>query len=193
MAARDKILSAVKENQPAGVALPAEIVDAIVYEDAALQFIKVFEGIGGQVVLVNAWKDIDDFLRNNFAGQSKNITSIPGLRQVKQLDASVDPHSLADIQLAILPVSFAVAENGAAWLTEEMMQIRGLPFICQQLVIVLNKRDILHNMQQAYDKIGTADYAFGVFIAGPSKTADIEQSLVLGAHGPKSMIAFIIE
>jgi L-lactate dehydrogenase complex protein LldG len=193
MAARDKILSAIKENQPAGVALPEEAVNAIVYEDAALQFIKVLEGIGGQVVLVNGLKDIDDFLQNNFAGQSKNITSISGLRQVKQLDASVDPHSLADIQLAILLVSFAVAENGAAWLTEEMMQIRALPFICQQLAIVLNKKDILHNMQQAYDKIGTADYAFGVFIAGPSKTADIEQSLVLGAHGPKSMIAFIIE
>ena len=47
-------------------------------------------------------------------------------------------------------------------------------------------------MHHAYDVIGEADYGFGTFIAGPSKTADIEQSLVLGAHGPKSMIAFLL-
>jgi L-lactate dehydrogenase complex protein LldG len=47
-------------------------------------------------------------------------------------------------------------------------------------------------MHEAYDKIGNVDYGFGVFIAGPSKTADIEQSLVLGAHGPKSMTVFFI-
>ena len=41
--------------------------------------------------------------------------------------------------------------------------------------------------------IGDLDYGFGTFISGPSKTADIEQSLVLGAHGPKSMTVFLVE
>jgi L-lactate utilization protein LutC len=38
-----------------------------------------------------------------------------------------------------------------------------------------------------------ADYGFATFIAGPSKTADIEQSLVLGAHGPRSMTVFLLD
>jgi L-lactate dehydrogenase complex protein LldG len=47
-------------------------------------------------------------------------------------------------------------------------------------------------MHEAYSKIGEQQYGFGVFIAGPSKTADIEQSLVLGAHGPRSMTVFLL-
>jgi L-lactate dehydrogenase complex protein LldG len=40
--------------------------------------------------------------------------------------------------------------------------------------------------------MGSAEYGFGVFLAGPSKTADIEQSLVLGAHGARGLVVFLV-
>jgi len=67
-----------------------------------------------------------------------------------------------------------------------------LPFICQHLAVLLHKNDIVQTMHEAYATIGNNAYGFGLFIAGPSKTADIEQSLVLGAHGPKTMTVFVI-
>jgi L-lactate dehydrogenase complex protein LldG len=42
--------------------------------------------------------------------------------------------------------------------------------------------DIVPTMHEAYRQINIAEEGWGAFIAGPSKTADIEQSLVIGAH-----------
>lgn len=67
------------------------------------------------------------------------------------------------------------------------------PFIAQYLAIIVNKKDIIPTMHQAYERIGNQEYGFGTFIAGPSKTADIEQSLVLGAHGARGLIVFLLE
>lgn len=68
---------------------------------------------------------------------------------------------------------------------------RILPFVCQHLAIVLDSKDLVGNMHEAYGKIKPGSIGFGVFIAGPSKTADIEQSLVIGAHGPRSLTIFL--
>ena len=46
---------------------------------------------------------------------------------------------------------------------------------------------IVHNMHEAYGSCSFDSAGFGVFISGPSKTADIEQSLVIGA--PRAAIA----
>jgi len=69
---------------------------------------------------------------------------------------------------------------------------RALPFITQHLAVIVNARNIVATMHDAYSSIGITNQGFGAFIAGPSKTADIEQSLVIGAHGPRSMSLFLV-
>ncbi len=87
----------------------------------------------------------------------------------------------------------AVAENGSIWVSDNEIPVRVLPFIVEHLVLVLSAKDIVPYMHQAYDKLSNLDSDFGVFIAGPSKTADIEQSLVIGAHGALSLTIFLKE
>jgi len=91
----------------------------------------------------------------------------------------------------VAEAQFGVAENGAVWITDTDIETRVLPFICEHLVMVLSRENIVATMHDAYEIIGLDHYGFGVFIAGPSKTADIEQSLVLGAHGPKTMTVIL--
>jgi L-lactate dehydrogenase complex protein LldG len=86
-----------------------------------------------------------------------------------------------------------VAENGSIWVTDRAVRHRALFFIVQHLALVIPAHSIVHNMHQAYDRLELGGAEFGVFIAGPSKTADIEQSLVIGAHGPRSLTVFCVD
>jgi L-lactate dehydrogenase complex protein LldG len=107
-------------------------------------------------------------------------------------NATDDPHIYAHLELVVLNGHFGVAENAAIWFYEEELTLRVLPFITQNLAVVLPEEQIVANMHEAYEVI-TPQMGYGVFIAGPSKTADIEQSLVIGAHGSRSMTVFIIK
>lgn len=120
-------------------------------------------------------------------------SSVPGLTGNIDLAAVNDPHQLDGIHTAIVPGRFAVCENGAVWLDESALgPHRVLPFIAEHLVIVLSAREIVPTMHQAYARLKAPESAFGVFLAGPSKTADIEQCLVVGAHGARSCTVFLI-
>ena len=190
MDSRKKILERVKANQPALKPLP-EIPRLPSSLNLQEKFVSVLTGIGGVVVELNYHTDILTFIANNFAG--KNIvTTVEALfEKIAKVHATV-PHELDGIHLAIMQGEFAVAENGAIWITDPNMGDRALPYITEHLAIVIRKSEILPTLHDAYDRIENSNYNLGTFIAGPSKTADIEQSLVLGAHGAKSLIVFLI-
>lgn len=192
MSSRDKILKAVQANQPALQQLPdLDALKVIQYGDTFDQFVSVLKGIGGNVVEIKHTDEVYTYVKKNFTNCQNFVTTLPEIQQLKMLDQHLDPHTLENTELAVLSAQFGVAENGAVWLTEQDMKIRALPFICQHLAVLIQKKNILNNMAEAYAKIAADNYGFGVFIAGPSKTADIEQSLVLGAHGPKTMTVFV--
>ncbi len=115
------------------------------------------------------------------------MSVVAGIESLTTQPTASDPHLLADVELAVINTHFAVAENGACWVTAELLGDRALPFITQQLALIVKRSSIVATMHAAYQKIADGAHPFGTFIAGPSKTADIEQSLVLGAHGPKSL------
>jgi L-lactate dehydrogenase complex protein LldG len=189
MNSREKILSVVKKNQPtASSLLPDLNIPSSVKNDIE-KFKTILVNIGGAVIEADGYAQIQDHINKNFSGK-RIVSTISDLSL--SIDFKTDPHLLENVNLAILQGQFAVAENGAVWITAEAMGDRALPFITEHLALVVNRENILATMHDAYDKIGTSDYNYGTFIAGPSKTADIEQSLVLGAHGAKSLIVFLM-
>ena len=110
----------------------------------------------------------------------------------EDLAAVDDPHALEDVDVAILPGEFAVAENGAVWIDSATVQQRAIYFLTQHLVLIVPRGEIVDNLHQAYARIGFEGPGYGLFISGPSKTADIEQSLVIGAHGPRSQHVMLV-
>lgn len=195
MTSRASILEKIKQNQPSALSkLPSLTFLGLDTFDVIEKYKTVLKSIGGDFVEVNNYDAIIDFIKNNYDTKKRIITTLPELAEIAVTDwFNDDPHTLKDVELTIVKAHFGVAENSALWVTDAILGQRVATFIPQYLAIIVNKNDIVATMHQGYDLIDNQEYGFGTFIAGPSKTADIEQSLVLGAHGARGLMVFIME
>jgi L-lactate dehydrogenase complex protein LldG len=193
MNSREKILASVKKNQPAIQPLPELNFLSSPSGNLKEKFIKTLTGIGGTVLQVNDWKEIAAHIKQEFLISSRIINTVQELNSdFGILTSESNPQNFKDVNLAILQGEFGVAENGAIWLTNASMGDQVLPYITEHLILIIRHDAIVPTLHEAYEKIGNANYTLGTFLAGPSKTADIEQSLVLGAHGSKSLLVFLL-
>ena len=195
MSSKGEILKRIKLNQPDLITdLPDLSLLGSEDFDILETYKTVLKGIGGDPVEVSDYSEIINYIKSNYNLQKRLITTLPELSEIASLDwNNVDPHSLQDVELTVVKAHFGVAENSALWVTDDILGQRISPFIAQYLAIIVHKNNIVRTMQQAYERIGNQEYGFGTFIAGPSKTADIEQSLVLGAHGARGLIVFLLD
>lgn len=196
--AKESILSAIRRNVPAACAAPALTGGWTTYADRRQQFVDVLTAVGGQAINVRNLAELNGHLHQLPAYTSaKKIASLVPGAGVPNIDPDVlkSPHDLADLDIAILPGQFAVAENAAVWVDDRDLPFRVIYFLCQHLVLVVPAAEIVDHLHAAYERLAGAfaEPIFGAFISGPSKTADIEQSLVIGAHGPRSLTVFLLD
>ena len=204
--ARARILAAIRQHAVPQAELPNLAGDWITFPDPVAKFSEVLTFVGGKPLVATDRAELEAQIRDLAVMQSpegaalpKVICTVEGLPFGNVDFAKVlDPHHLEDIEVAILPGEFAVAENGAVWVTDRVVPHRAIYFIAQHVVLVVRRADLLDNLHQAYDRLCGAEHAFdqpgyGLFVSGPSKTADIEQSLVIGAHGPRSMTVLLLD
>jgi L-lactate dehydrogenase complex protein LldG len=192
---REAILARIRSYPVTGTSLP-EIDPAafIQFDDPLLKFTEMLSSIGGHSQQVEQVSQVAEKLAMLPEFRSaRQVASLVPAAVAGNLDLAAvdDPHDLAMLDWAIVPGEFMVAENGAIWIDGNRLPQRSVLFIAQYLAIVVSRDQIVHNMHQAYARIGTPGSPFGVFVAGPSKTADIEQSLVLGAHGCRHLHVFV--
>lgn len=194
MTSKEKILNSIRENNIVkDVKLPSYENFGIKFDNKFETFSTMLESVGGKALVIEK-EDLDKTIKELYPDE-KIIASNVDFCSLGNFDSNSqdDTHNLKDIDLAIVKGNFAVAENGAIWMKDETNRHRALYFIAQNIVIVINENEIVNNMHEAYEKLSFEKAGFGVFISGPSKTADIEQSLVIGAHGPKSGYVIFIK
>jgi L-lactate dehydrogenase complex protein LldG len=74
----------------------------------------------------------------------------------------------------------------------KLCPLREVFVITEHLVLVVDAASLVHDMHRAYARLGERPVGYGLFISGPSKTADIEQSLVIGAQGARSCTVVLV-
>jgi L-lactate dehydrogenase complex protein LldG len=162
--------------------------------DLRQAFKSVLDSVGGECYL-----GADEAAARKLLAAS-GILSSPGqtCSYVKEIapgnfdaEAKADVRECHDVRLTLVRGELGVAENGAVWVDGSRLRHRGLLFLTESLVLVLDGRTIVPDMESAYERIDFARLRSGYFISGPSKTADIEQCLVIGAHGAKSLVVVI--
>jgi L-lactate dehydrogenase complex protein LldG len=190
MNSRDQIINSIHSNKPTYFDLPLiDIYQVTTYENLTTQFIAVLKSIGGDIIELENFTEFESIIANE---NKTNKIIINAMDDGDKLNAHQNASELESVYKAYIKASIGVAENGAVWINESRMTNRLLPFICQHLIVVLEKEKIVATMHQAYQQINAFEEGFGVFVAGPSKTADIEQSLVIGAHGARSMTVCLV-
>ena len=207
---RDRLFKKLRGRLLEAVELPDLGAESwIRYDDPLAQFEEVLKSVGGVPVRVADAAAADARLKQSLVwGEAKQTVSlVDGVGETTAgLAEAPDVHDLAGVDVAVFGGLFGVAENGAVWLDFSHSDHRGLCVLAQHLVLVLPATAIVHTLHDAYARLADADGGhrgafardgfgrggFGMFVSGPSKTADIEQSLVIGAHGARSLTAYLI-
>lgn len=187
MSSRNDILGNVKRHIQSGYDMPDIDIKAIRYIDKIAQFTEMSRFVGGQAITAKDGEDINAVIRSLYPEAKTIASNLPDISIATfNPDNTTNPVNLNGTDLAIVKGEIGVAENGCVWIPQNAKE-KALYFISEYLVIVLDKAKVVNNMHEAYERITMNDYGFGVFISGPSKTADIEQALVVGAHGAKGV------
>jgi L-lactate dehydrogenase complex protein LldG len=192
--ARSEVLARLRAARAPEASAPDLSGLGVRFADRVAQLAEAVAAVAGAFVRVPAAASLAAEVRAlvERTGATRVFSAVPGVEGNVDLDALDDPHAMEGIGLAVLPGAFAVAENGAVWLPTAALRHRGVFVVAEHLALAVPTAEIVDDMHEAYRRISFPGAGFGTFVAGPSKTADIEQALVIGAHGARTCTVFLV-
>ena len=191
MKSRDDILARIRENQPPAVALPVMPSFASAYGSKIDAFKAALARMGGKLAAVPAGGDLDAVVWKLFPDAKVVCSATSEVAGNRTLGGVKAPAELDDVDVGVVRAAFGVAETGSVWLTEAELGVNALAFLSQHLVVLLDPDRIVGDMHDAYRDRSRFDARYGVFMTGPSATADIEGVLIHGAQGIRSLTVLL--
>ncbi|MFN8390536.1 MAG: LUD domain-containing protein [Bdellovibrionota bacterium] len=194
MESKEIILDAIRRAKVPSQPHPGSFASESV-GDNERRFIDVVESVGGKAFSVRSMAEAETAIRNIpvLLGSERICSCVAELQLgVVQLEGVMDERELDSLDGAIVSGELAVAENGAVWVNPSALRFRSVLFLAAHLVLVVPRNGLVGTMNEAYERLDFRAHNTAYFISGPTKTADIEQNLVIGAQGPRTLHVFLV-
>ena len=191
---KEELLQKLRANTKVQYDMPAmDDLLGITYADAYQQFVEMTKTVGGRIVEARKTDDLNQIIRNLYPDAKVFASNLPYISIAQRnTDTVAEAQDLNGTDVGVVEGQLGVAENACIWVPQTMKE-KAVCFISEYLVIILDKQNIVNNMHEAYRRIEMDPrYNFGTFISGPSKTADIEQALVMGAQAARGVTVLVL-
>ncbi len=201
MSAREKILNRIRAvtsevsggNPVRRIAEPPRLIRPDLGSDLVQRFGEKLALGGGSLARVQdlqrAVIEIERFLRD--AELPLRLRAAPALWDFPwgdALEVSFGP-SIGNDLVSVTPAFCAIAESGSVVLLSGEHSPTTLNFLPDVHIVVLESSQLVRHFEDAWARLresGEIPRTVNI-ITGPSKTADIEQTLQVGAHGPRKL------
>ncbi|MDD6008456.1 MAG: LUD domain-containing protein [Prevotellaceae bacterium] len=185
---KEDLLAKIRANIHTTYDMPSfDDMKGVQYADPLKQFVEMSKTVGGKVVELENGQDINEVIKTCYPDAKVIASNLPEVTIAnRNPDTVAEANDLNGTDVGVVRGVFGVAENGCIWIPQTMKQ-KAVCFISEYLVILLDRKQIVNNMHEAYQRIEFNSYGYGCFISGPSKTADIAQALVMGAQAARGV------
>ena len=185
---KEDLLAKIRANIHTTYDMPSfDDMKGVQYADPLKQFVEMSKTVGGKVVELEKGQDINEVIKNCYPDAKVIASNLPEVTIAnRNPDTVAEANDLNGTDVGVVRGMFGVAENGCIWIPQTMKQ-KAVCFISEYLVILLDRKQIVNNMHEAYQRVEFNSYGYGCFISGPAKTADIAQALVMGAQAARGV------
>ncbi len=208
--AKEKILSRIRaaNGGPAEAAVARERIkrharqiEPAFDDDLAERFRGKLEAAAATVARIADDNEIADEIGNylNRLGLERRLVSSDEeiLRQIDWSEAYAVESRVpgGDDPIGLTSALCGIAETGTLMLTSGAGRPTSLNFLPDYHIVVLRREQLLARMEDAWDRLRERDKGMPRtvnFISGPSKTADVEQTVEYGAHGPRCLHVILV-
>ncbi len=179
---------------------PAAVRPQVERESAGRRFIGRLKAVSASVAVVENWDTVGQavalYLHGGGHGLRLTRAPDPELEAIRWPDGMEVRHYQGKAQPEVgLSLAIAgVVETGSLVLASGPEEPTALNFLSDTHIIVLPAKRLVMHLEDVWPRIRKRGLGRSVnFITGPSRSADVEQTLQLGAHGPRSLHVVLVK
>jgi len=203
--ARDTILKKIKQalKQPVPVPFPATQPQPpypVLQQEPALEFAEKFTNLQGRFSYCSSEAELVNQLaalaeKRKWEKIFCRETALREMLQTSGFSANYHP-TLADCDAAITGCEYLVARTGSILLSSAGESGRTVSVYAPIHICIAYTHQVVEDIADGLEKVLLQNPTYPSLLTlatGPSRTADIEKTLVVGVHGPKEVFCFLID